>query len=211
MKTIILSVIAFLYAMTSMAQVINSREAIAPAVSDLIANYYEKYALEQLQNVKGRSEEAKAKKQEQVKSQLQLNDTDYKKLSKLTSKERAEIYQFIVTSVSGVGTRIPEPEGRILFYLSENNQINLTNECVLYLFLNGQCYGVGTSVKGLYTLIDTDEVGEHSIHEVVVVSHVQSTGEFKEVFNSSVMFKLKKEYNYHAILKRGKIEELILR
>lgn len=211
MKTIVLSIIAFLYAMTSIAQVIDSREAIAPAVSDLITNYYEKYALEQLQNVKGRSEEEKAKKLEQVKSQLQLNDTDYKKLSKLTPEELSEIHQFIVTSVSGVGKRIPESNGQIVFYLSENSAMNLSDECVLYLFLDGTCYGVGTSVKGLCALINTDEVDQHSIHDVVVVSHVRSRGKLKEVFSSSVMFKLKKEYCYQAVLKKGKLDKLTIR
>ena len=207
MKRFTLSILTFLLAVSSMAQghhaTFNSSEAVAPATSELISVYYDKYVMEVLQKTK-------EKHKEETRQNMMSVVSDYARLSALPSEMISEINRFVVTSLADGGADKPDAGGNVLFFVPSCPQT--ADLSLLYLFVQGQCVGVGSVKNGLVAILSYESCDPSAFYDAVVLAcHDDSKAPLREVFSSSIMFKLKREYVFEANWKKKTLDALLLK
>lgn len=181
----------------------NSSENIAPAVSELISIYYDKYVADVLHKTK-------EKNREEAHRNLTSVENDFGRFVALPSEMLCEINRFVVTSLEGSEENVPDTGGEILFFIPSSAQTS--DSSLLFLFVQGQCVGVGSVRNGLVAVLSYASCDPSAFYDVVVLaSEDVSKTAVREVFSSSVMFKLKKEYVFGINWKKKMIDNLFLK
>jgi len=201
MKKFLLCFIVCVSSYSLSAQIKNSSEAIAPAIAELINMYHSDYMTEEVSKVKD-------KKVGEVRSLFNADDTDYKKLCRLPEKSLADISKFITTSLTNAGTLAPASGDNIEFFIPASGKPK--DDTLLFLFIDGQCLGIGSVNNGLFSLLSCVDENLGTLYEVTILSLTTDGKNITEVLNTNVMFKLRKSYVYIPQFKKGKISELIL-
>lgn len=207
MKKIVLSILTLLLAVCCLAQghnaLFNSGEAVAPAISELISVYYDEYVADVLQKTK-------EKNREETRRVMMSVASDSGRLLALPSEMLSEIGRFAATSLEDSGVNVPDAGGNILFFIPSSSQTE--DSSLLYLFIQGQCVGVGSAKNGLVSILSYDSCDPSAFYDAVVIAVDDgSKSAVREIFSSSIMFKLKKEYVFGVNWKRKVINNLFLK
>lgn len=185
---------------TKEVRLVNSFGDLSGTVSDMIHLGYINQSKEELSKVKGSKVNSKQ-------DELQSIESDLERLQYLNSQRRKEVNVFINTSSYAVGNECPKETSDIVFFLSSSER-SIANDAIL-VFVDGVCVGTGTSANGFYSVIPSG-LFSSDFHELKIAAIDEKTGNLYEIFSSSVMFDVKKEYNFISVSKSQKITELIL-
>lgn len=167
---------------------VNSYGDMSEAISGLIRSEFDKQTRNELA-------QAKKSKEDKLRAEIQKMDSDLKKLQYLSREARTRINKFISSSSFVVGAQAPESSDEIILFMHSAEEQMYTNEAI-YVLIDDQCVGCGTSINGFYVSIPSSKFND-SFHEIKIVSSPIETGkELTELFSSSVMFKIRKEFVY---------------
>ncbi len=173
---------------TAEVNLVNSYGDMSEAISGLIRSEFDKQTRNELA-------QAKKSKADKLRAEIQKMDSDLKKLQYISREARTRINKFISSSSFVVGAQAPESSDEIILFMHSAEEQMYTNEAI-YVLIDDQCVGCGTSINGFYVSIPSSKFND-SFHEIKIVSSPIETGkELTELFSSSVMFKIRKEFVY---------------
>ena len=182
-------------------QLINSYGDNSDAISSMILMNFSKQSSEETAVVK-------KDKLEEKQAELDMQNSDVLKLKYLTGEKRSEINNFINSSSYAVGNVAPSATDNVVMFMP-SSETELENDAI-YIFLDGKCIGSGTSNNGFYISIPSSEAGD-GFHELIILSSPKDNGKiYSELFSSSVMFKIKKDYVFNKTLKSKKLTTLTI-
>jgi hypothetical protein len=159
-------------ASTPPAKVISSKNSyyIAQSVSNLIS-----------QELK--EQEAKSKKPKG-------GETDEERLRNLKQKASATVNQFIISSLTSVGSS-PEDSTTEVIIFNAGNSKPPREDLSLLCFVDGKCVGVGSSIKGIFTSFPKEQFGS-GFHTLSLRGCAY--GGYVELFSSKVDFSIKNNF-----------------
>lgn len=181
---------------------INSFGKISSAVSTLVGQLAQK----QLNNKKDLVK--KQKEIDNLEAEYVAKKTDLDKWDYLESGVLADINQFVITSVSPSGINMPLDQDAIILYLPmllEKTEPDLA----FYVFLDGDCVGVGSQIKGFYINMGSRDK-ESTFHDLRIYSSNVKTHVKACVFDSTVSFAIKTNYNFIREEVKGQFKGLKL-
>lgn len=102
------------------------------------------------------------------------------------------------------------PKDVISFYLPPIQKELGENDAMFYLFIDEECFGVGSASKGLYSSIPCNCFDDGLHHLLIVGSQVEEGLPLVDLFSSLVLFDIKDTYIFSIVTNRKSIAELKL-
>ena len=122
--------------------------------------------------------------------------TDQERLLDLAPNKRVDIANFILSIATSVNTPLVE-ENEIAIYCSSTQDFRTDGSIVA--FLDGECVGVGSTEKGLFTNLPKEQYGRSRLRTLTFYT----INPLNSNFNSPINFSLKNFYQFEW--NRGKI------
>ena len=178
----------------------NSYLVLAKPVTDFVSMKYSEQVSEALNAAK------KEKDRQRIQEEGRTNQKTINKLSALNAARLTDLNTFISSMSSPVVMPSDEVGSDILVYVSPAES---QKEILLYLFLDGNCYGAGTLTKGLISQIPSDVFAD-GLHEMVLIaSCAEAPVPLIRAFSSTVHFGVKTNFSFE-VKKKGRGIELLL-
>ena len=130
------------------------------------------------------------KEQESKSKKPKEGKTDEERLRNLKPKALKTIDQFIVSSVTSVGS-VPEETADEVIIFSRGNSRPPRQDFSLFCFVDNKCVGVGSSAKGIFTSLPKDQF-ESGFHTLSL--GIYNADSYVELFNSQVDFSIKNTF-----------------
>ena len=163
---------------------------VAGKVTATITEMIERKVAQQVEE-----ERSKLKKQKDIdafNTKIDALLSTFDKWNYLNINSLNDLTKFILSSLSPAGDRVPKVEkGEIFFFLPMRGSVNV--DSVFFLFLDGQCIGIGSDEKGFYSCWNADSFSS-SFHKLVVMGVNPKTGFKKELFESEVHFDMRNDF-----------------
>jgi hypothetical protein len=128
-------------------------------------------------------QESKSKKPKEGK-------TDEERLRNLKQKALKTVDQFIISSITAVGS-VPEESVDEVIIFSKSNSRPARSDFSLFCFVDNKCVGVGSSAKGIFTSFPKDQF-EFGFHRLSL--GICNADSYIELFNSQVDFSIKNSF-----------------
>lgn len=116
--------------------------------------------------------------------------TDEERLRYLKQKALITVNQFIISSVTSVGS-VPNDSVNKVIVFSEGNSRPTRQDFPLLCFVDGKCVGAGSSAKGIFTSFPKDQF-EFGFHTLSLGTFDDK--EYLELFSSKIDFSIKNNF-----------------
>ena len=177
----------------------NSAGIMTKAISDMIERKFSQQISEEKGKIK------KPKEQDYFEKKISAITTLLEKLNYLNNEAISDINKFILSSLSPSGNQAPSTDASsVSFFLPMNESYQDT---IIYLFVDGQCVGIGSDLKGLYSKWEMKSFSS-SFHQLVIIGSNAKTSFKKKLFESEVLFDVRNEFVFIRNPRTGLIKDL---